>query len=98
MTGFGDFDSLQSVRFARWRVVIARDNEAGKRRVCGPERFHRLRHRAGRLACTDHYGPADRWGWQERRGVAGRQGARDGRIEQGPKEAAGIDQRGAFGV
>ena len=56
--GFDDFDAARLRLVGGRHMVVARDHQARQRRILGPQRIDGLRHRATRLAGTDHHGAA----------------------------------------
>ena len=94
--GFDHLDALNQPCRPRWRVAVTRDDQPAQWRFSGPKRLDRLRHRAARLARTQHKRAAllgIRRGWQKTRGVVQRQSALHRHAEQVLQKLAGRNIR-----
>ena len=86
-------DACRQTRWARRRVVVARDHQARERLVCGPQGLHRLGHGPTGFACAQHQGAAfGRWG-QPCGGVVQGQGALHGGVKELTQESWGVADR-----
>ena len=88
--GFDHLDALFQTLGARWRVVVAGDDQARERGVGGPQRFDRVRHRAARFARAEHHGAAFGRRRQKGGGVVQRQSALHRHVKQVAQQRAGI--------
>jgi len=101
MRRFHQLDALSQAFRARRYVVVARDDQAFKRRIGRPQRFDGLRHRATRLACADDDGAAFDGVWrlgQERSHVVQWQCSAHGGGVEVFEEGAGFTARVRCGI
>ena len=86
-------DACGQTRWARGRVVVARDHQARERLVCRPQGLHRLGHGPTGFARAQHQGAAfGRWG-QPCGGVVQGQGTLHGGLKELAQENLGIANR-----
>jgi hypothetical protein len=95
--GLDHLDALRQARGPRRRVAVARDHQARERRVFGPQRFDRLRHRATGLAGAEHQGVVFGRPRQVRGGVVQRQRALNGHVVQVAQQGARVIEAGDGG-